>query len=397
MKNDRPLNIVLYVNSYLPTIGGREVVVHYLAKWLKRLGHNPRVVGPAGLLKHRKYKFEYPVHRWPTLRGLFVESVQELNILLDTKIWKTDIIHAHSTYPSAYYVSQVKALDRYPLIVTPHGEDIHVIPEINFGLRMDPIKDKKIKQSLSRADACTAISTDVTNSLLDAGVRQDKITEIPNGIDLERFDSKYTVDIRKKYKLPEDSKIILSVASYHLKRGYEHLVDAFARVCTQIDNCYLLIAGRGTDVLRKRISDHGIDEKVKLLGQIPPPFMEEGEDLLAATYTQSSLYVSSSMASGAEGLSLALLDAMGAQLPIVATDISGNNDVVSDSTNGYLVKPGDDVDMANMIIKLLKDTDSLEKYGIASRKIATTYSWENITKRYIEIYRKQMDKAGQTT
>ncbi len=394
MKNDRPLNIMLYVISFFPTIGGREVVVHYLAKWLKRLGHNPRVVGPAGWLKSRKYKFEYPVHRWPTLRGRLVEQVKEASLLLDTKIWKTDLIHAHSTYPNGYFVSQLNALNKTPLIVTPHGEDIHIIPEINFGLRMDPVKDRKITQSLLRADACTAISTDVKNSLLDAGAKQEKIVEIPNGIDLERFDKKYSIDVRRKYNLPDDSLIVLSVASYHVKRGYEHLVDAFARVCAEVKNCYLLIAGRDTDVLMDRINSHGISANVKLLGQIIPPFMQESEDLLAAIYTQSNLYISSSMASGAEGLSLALMDGMGARLPIVATDISGNNDVVRHDGNGYLVRPGDDLDMANMIIKLLSDAETREKFGAASRETAAVYSWENITKRYIEVYRELIDRSA---
>jgi len=392
MKNDRPLNVVLYVVSFFPTIGGREVVVHYLAKWLKRLGHNPRVVGPAGWIRNRKYKFEYPVHRWPTLRGMLVEQVQESSLFLDVQIWKTDIIHAHSTFPNAYYVSQVKALNKFPLVVTPHGEDIHIIPEINFGLRMDPVKNRKIKQSLLRADACTAISSDVTNSLLDAGADQNKIVEIPNGIDLERFDKNYDTDVRKKFNLPPDSQIILSVASYHVKRGYENLIEAFAKVRTEIENCYLLIAGKETEVLNERINQLGIQDNVKLLGQIIPPFMEEGEDLLAAIYKQSNLYVSASMASGAEGLSLALLDAMGARLPIIATDISGNNDVVNNGVNGYLIKPADKDEMSGMIVNLLKDKEKMEEFGRSSRVIASEYSWENITRKYIALYQKLIEK-----
>jgi len=394
MKSDQSLNVMLYVISFFPTVGGREVVVHYLAKWLKRLGHNPRVVGPSGWIRNRKYKFEYPVHRYPTLRGIFPEQVHELNLYIDSKCWKTDIIHAHSTFPNAYFVSQLSSLDNCPLAVTPHGEDIHVIPEINFGFRMDPVKNKKILKSLDRADCCTAISSDVTNSLLDAGTDQEKIIEIPNGIDLERYDAKYKVDIRNKYGLPADSKIILSVASYHVKRGFEYLVDAFSDIEKEEKNCYLMIAGRGTEVLLDQIRALGIEDKIKLLGQIPPPFMEKGEDLLAAVYTQSDIYVSASMASGAEGLSLALLDAMGARLPIVATDISGNNDVVEEGVNGYLVTPGTKEGITEKVLCLLKDKSMMVQYGHASRTIAADYSWENITKKYISVYRQIIEKKN---
>jgi len=154
----------------------------------------------------------------------------------------------------------------------------------------------------------------------------------------------------------------------------------------------LLIAGRDTGVLMDRITELGINENVKLLGQIPPPFMEEGEDLLAAIYTQSNVFVSSSMASGAEGLSLALLDAMRARLPVVATDISGNNDVIKNGVNGYLVKPGDEERMAAMIIEILKDRGRQDSFGQASRVEANRYSWENITKEYLSVYEKLIEE-----
>jgi len=386
MNIDRPLNIVLYLVSYFPTVGGREMVVHYMAKWLKRLGHNPRVVGPAGFISDRKYKFEYPVHRWPTLRGEFVDQVAKTTLYLDAKIWKADIIHAHSTYPNAYHASLVKSLKLVPLVVTPHGEDIHIIPEINFGLRMDPDLDHKIRQAVGSADMCTSISKDVTQSLINAGAQSDKIIEIPNGIDLERFDFDHGINIREYYNIPPDSQILTAVASYHVKRGYEDLINAFSIVNNKNKNTYLLIAGINTDVLNGQILQLGLQNNVILAGQIQPPFVSGKADLLASIYKQSDVFFNASMASGAEGLSLALLDAMGARLPVIATNISGNKDVVIDEKNGYLVEPGDHVNMAEMAIKLLSNQSKIEQFGNESRNIAEQYSWERITKRYLDVY-----------
>ena len=159
-----PMNIVLYVNSFLPALGGREVVVHYLAREFKRLGHNVRVLGPAGWWRLRKMRFEYPVHRWPTLRKFVPEKVQYAQLVLDNLMWGADVIHAHSTYPNGYAVAKLRRRTNIPLVVTPHGEDIHVIPEINFGLRLDPVTEKKIKTALQSAQLVTAISQSVRDS-----------------------------------------------------------------------------------------------------------------------------------------------------------------------------------------------------------------------------------------
>lgn len=90
------MKIVLYVSSHLPTVGGREIVVHYLAKAYKALGHNVRVLGPGGWWRNRNITLD----RWPSLRGAFQERVWSLHLRMDAKIWGADVIHAHlPTHP----------------------------------------------------------------------------------------------------------------------------------------------------------------------------------------------------------------------------------------------------------------------------------------------------------
>ena len=71
------LNIVLYVSNFLPKIGGREMVVFHLANALHEMGHKVRVLGPSGFWRNRNVQFDYPVHRWPTLHGLFKKTNEE--------------------------------------------------------------------------------------------------------------------------------------------------------------------------------------------------------------------------------------------------------------------------------------------------------------------------------
>lgn len=161
------MKIVLYVNSFLPSIGGREIVVHYLARELKNLGHEVRVVGASGWWKNRKLKFDYPVHRYPSLRSFFPRHVRFLQLLFDVWFFGADVINAHATFPAGYIAGKLKKITKIALVITPHGEDINIIPDLGYGLRLDPKKEKYIKQALQDADEVTAISDTITDSILE--------------------------------------------------------------------------------------------------------------------------------------------------------------------------------------------------------------------------------------
>jgi len=396
------MKIVLYVNSFIPSIGGREIVVHYLAREFKRMGHDVRVLGPAGWIKHRKLKFEYPVHRWPTLKGLFVEQVQYAQLRLDLVMWGCDVIHAHSTYPSGYAVSKLKRKKRIPLIITPHGEDIHKVPEIGFGLRLDPNKKAKIETAIQSAEFLTAISDSIEASLLDAGCPADKIHKIPNGIDVERFQKKDLPDVRQWLGIETEAPIILSVGNYHPRKGHEVLLRAMPKILEQTPKANLVIVGRNTEPLVPLIKNLKIIKNVHLTGSIPFPmealkrnadYRMRKNDRLAALYSNSSVYVSSGVGEGAEGLSLALMDALAAGIPVVATNISGNKDMINEKDIGVLVEPSDEKQLAEAVILLINNNKRMISNGSNDINwFAKSYGWHKIACDYIEVYKKAIFK-----
>ncbi|PXF54979.1 MAG: hypothetical protein C4B57_05075 [Deltaproteobacteria bacterium] len=373
------LNIVLYVNSFLPTIGGRELVVHYLAGALREIGHQVRVVGPAGWWSQRKVRFGYPLHRWPTLRGRFVEQVQLLQLLLDTAIWGCDIIH-HNTYPTGYIAARLKRIRDLPLVVTPHGEDINIVSELGFGMRLNTAVGPKINYTLERTEMLTAISAGIEASLVNAGALREKIRRIPNGVDVERFQKPaVAADIRKWLKLPAESRVILTVGNYRPCKGHEVLIRSMPLILYAEPNIYLVIVGRGTDKLRPLLRELDLDEKVRLTGSISFPAVaswgqshsvNHSPDWLACLYRSSEMYVSAGMDEGAEGLSLAVLEAMAAGLPVVATNISGNKDIVIHGDNGFLVPPADPSKLAETVLLLLKSNDIKFRLGRKAKEIA---------------------------
>ncbi len=390
------MKIVLYVNSFLPAIGGREIVVYYLARALKERGHDVRVVGSAGWWKHRKLKYEFPVHRYPVLKGRFSSTVRFLQLLFDVVVYGADVINAHATYPSGYHAGKLKRIMKIPVVVTPHGGDILAVPEIGYGDRLDPEINKKIEDSLRTADRVTAIS----NTIRDAAIRvvgdTEKVTVVPNGIDDRRLALRAPVDVHGWLGIPARSRLIMTVGNYHPCKGQENIIRAMKKVCEIEPDAVLVIVGRNTDALKPLIQKLGLDEKIVLTGRIEFPSQgfqapmekEKGAtDWLAAIYQQAGIYVSAGINDGAEGLSLAVLDAMGAGLAVVGSNISGNKDVISDNVSGLLVTPNDVDSLAQAITKLLGDDGLRQRLGGKAREHARKYFWGNIAKQYEAVYR----------
>ncbi|QKT02459.1 glycosyltransferase family 4 protein [Ectothiorhodospiraceae bacterium 2226] len=387
------MNIALYVNSFLPNVGGRELVVHQLARALQGLGHEVRVLGASGWWRNAGVRTEYPVHRYPGLGRVLQGPVRVAQLGLDVALRGCDVIHAHATYPAGYRASLIKHMRRVPLVITPHGADIHVIPELGHGLRLRPHLRDKIGQALHRADAITAISEAIEVSLHDAGAPRERIYRVPNGVDLERFRRPRRPDLLSRLGLAPEDKFLLSVGNYNPRKGHEVAVAAMARVIEHEPRARLVIVGRDTAVLADLVARHGLQGRVLLLGPLPPlPSAEE--DVLAELYRGAQAYVSAGVSEGAEGLSLAVLDAMAAAKPVVASAISGNRDVVRHGDNGLLVPPRDEVALAEAMLRVLRDDDARAAMGQAAQRHAAGYSWRVIAERYVEVYERAMVRSA---
>ncbi|MBK8161643.1 MAG: glycosyltransferase family 4 protein [Gammaproteobacteria bacterium] len=398
------MNIVLYVNSFLPVLGGREFVIHYLADALLRLGHDVRVLGPSGYWKNRHLRFRYPVHRWPTLRGFMSDQVAVSQLALDTALWGADVIHAHNTWPTGYRTVRLRRLRRYPLVITPHGQDIQSIPELGHGLRLDPVLNRKIGHAVANADLVTAISKNIELALIDAGAAPDRIRLIPNGVDIERYQRPGSIDIRKWLGVEPEARLIVTIGRYNPRKGQDYLVRAMPAILAREPRARLVVVGNKTEALTPLIRDLGLEGKVVLTGGISPSMRilnrdsaaaggAATPDYLAELLGAGELYVSAGIQNNAEGLSLAVLEAMAAGLPVVATAISGNTDVVADGENGYLVKPADESALAEGIVRVLEQPAVHARMRAHARETASRYAWVQVAQRYLEVYQEAIELA----
>ena len=389
------MNVLLLSNSHLPMIGGKEIVQHHLARQLAAKGHSVRVGGPSGFWRHRNVKLGYPMQRPYTAGFLPTETQWRLRTQWLLRNHNYDVIHAHVTHPAAYHAQKYlqERNDPTPLIVTPHGADIHKVPEVNFGKRLDPVLEEKIRWLLEQGPMCTAISDAVQTSLIDAGATEQQIEMIPNGVDTERFEGDVSLSAHDYLGIDADTHLFVSVGNYHPRKGHENLIDAVGLLPDK--KVHVAIVGRTSAECEDYVTSKKLEDKITFTGALafPVPGTDTGPDVLVAMLKQSRGYISASMGEGTEGLSLALLEAMAAHVCPIATNVSGNRDVVIDGDNGYLVEPGAAEPIAKAMRDACDNVAETERRGHAAAGSIAHLSWSAVTDQYLSAYEKAIKRV----
>lgn len=191
--------------------------------------------------------------------------------------------------------------------------------------------------------------------LIGNGVNGDKIEVIFNGIRPHEH-TPADPELRAKLGIDEDTFVITTLARYHIAKGLDYFVNSIEKLKKITDKKFvLLILGEGElwDEITTLVKEKGLTDVIYQLG-----FRTDVEEILKI----SDLYVNS--AKCYEALSFAILEAMDASLPIIATNVGGNGDILSPENDcGILVEYGDTDEMANAIKTMLDDKSLREKYS----------------------------------
>jgi glycosyltransferase involved in cell wall biosynthesis len=187
----------------------------------------------------------------------------------------------------------------------------------------------------------------------------DKMTLVPNGVsDATLGWSADRAEVRRSLGVPAGAPVVGALSRLAWKKGVRHLVEAMPRLVESVPDALALIAGDGE--LRGELEAHaralGVADRVRFLGTRPDPL-----DLLAAF----DVFV---LPSVVEGMSNAVLEAMARSLPVVATDVGGNPEVVADGETGFIVRPADPAGLAAAIAKLLQAPELAREMGAAGRR-----------------------------
>ncbi len=385
------MKLCLVSESFLPRIGGAEVAVHCLASNFSQSGIETTVLTESSNQVDNLSSPYSIMHFLHTPRDILKGPLFALRLLYLQRKHRFDIIHFHKAYMAYYALKLVGPLLKAKIVITGHGGDIQVCPEINYGGRLKPGWDKKIRYAVQHADLLTAIGRGTHDTYLELGADKKKIIDIANGANLARFGSG-PATLRESIGVSNNEKLVLSIGRYNLAKDQEGLVRAMALVRQKNSDIRCVFIGKKLEILEPLIKQMQLEDAIILVDQqdfetksdntIDPEKIPN--EFILSAYRSSDLYVSSSVI---EGFPLTLVEAMAGGLPIVATNVWGNEDAVNDGENGLLVPARSPAEMADAIIRLLTDEPLRRSMAEAAVKESKQYDWNVIASQYIDAYK----------
>lgn len=375
---------ILHVITRLP-IGGAE---RMLIGVLRNLDHDRFTsevccIQDRGELATEVEGMHIPLHALGLMRSnrfdyLVVKALRRL--IRERRI---DLVHCH-LYHANLYGRLAAWRERVPAIASVHNTYIRHKWHRHF-----------INRLLARISfRVTAGSADVEKDILcHDHVGPEKLVRLPNCIDLDRtYSALDTSEAKERIGLDPANVVIGTVGRMEEQKGHAILLDAFSLLRSMpgvpADSLRLLVVGDGRlkPATEARAARLGITDACRFPGSITH---------LGDVYRAIDVFV---MPSLWEGLSLAMLEAMAAGLPMVATDVGGVRDVLGDNRYGLLVPPGDPVVLAQALAKLLIDPQKrCELADSGRRHVRDNYSVAYLSRQLGELYESALSKKNGAT
>ncbi|MDY6769193.1 MAG: glycosyltransferase family 4 protein [Candidatus Nanohaloarchaea archaeon] len=275
---------------------------------------------------------------------------------------RMDLVHSHGVFPVATYSFVADT----PIVVTTHGLEEYRLPHLKYPLAPFNLVDKVAARRT--IDRFVALSQgNAADIMAYLGVEEDRITEIPNGVDTDVYRPTDTSELEEEYELEEN--VVVAVSRLVKYKGHHLLVDAV----NAMENTSLVIAGNGpfrSDLEQRAGSD------VHFAG-----FVDEAE--LPAYYSLGDVFA---LPTFGEGMPLSILEAFACGTPVLSTQVGAIPDVV-DRDVGRVVPPQDRDALRQALEDLFSDSERLAAMGETARQRAVNqYSWETVAEQTFALY-----------
>ncbi len=283
-----------------------------------------------------------------------------------------DLVHAFFGFPTGWLC--YRTARQLPYLLSLRGSDV---PGDNARLQLEykilgPLVFKPIWKNAAGLVACSEGLRARALKFLPSA----EIDVIPNGIDLERFSPAAGPSAEK------GPARLLTVGRLSSTKRLPLLIDTVDILNQQGCPVQLTVVGGGAleAPLRQMLEDKNLRGAVTLVGR-------RGAELMPETYRSHDLFVS---ASAQEGMSNAMLEAMASGLPIVTTPCEGVDELIAD--NGIIVNSTDPAELATAIRTLVEDVPKRKAMAAAARTRAALFSWSSAADRYLEQYRRILER-----
>jgi glycosyltransferase involved in cell wall biosynthesis len=367
---------VLHLLATMP-VGGAEDLVAAIVRGLdpQRFAVSVATIGPPGPvgqeLRARGYEvvsLGLDIKRTSTWRVAGV--VRRL-----LKAGRPDILHTHLYHPNLYGRLGSLGLGLPGLVAAVHNSYTRVkfhrrVWNFLLGWASDRVLVGSVQvwRDVRRFD----------------GVPASRLLLLPYGIPLAELDTRLSrEEARERLGLSGEGLVIGAVGRLEEQKGHSHLLAVLPELQRRIPDLVVLIVGEGSreEELKRQVRKLRLENTVRFLGTRRD---------LAEIYRGLDLFVHPSLW---EGLPLALLKAMGAGLPVVATRVSGSQEAIVDGVNGCLVASGDPEVLGRAILELHRHPEARRRLGEAARRtVVARYSLEamlhSLEELYLDLWRR---------
>lgn len=362
-----PIRLVKVMTTF--AAGGTEGQVANLARRIDRTRFDLRFacLRKWGFYLDEIQQRKIPVDEYP-VRSFFSPAslVQQLRFAAALRAQRTQIVHSYNFYSNVFAVPAAK-MAGVPLVIASIRDQ---------GVYLNNLQKHAQKWACSFADLILVNARSIHDWLLDEGYDASKIRIVRNGIDLTRYGARGgNSALRAELGVPQDAPLVLMLSRLNPQKGVDDFIKAAAMVrLKRPDVRFLLIGekltykgdGFGPDAkyhsyLHELCVNLGLGDSIVFTGHRSdvPALLAEGAVSVLPTHS--------------EGLSNTLLESMAAGLPIVATRVGGNSELVEDGVNGILVPPQAPATLGNAILRILDDKALAQRFSAAARAKATTY------------------------
>ena len=323
-------------------------------------------------LPHEEHVGNLTIYRIPSLRRKQDRSNvwEQLIFLFTASFWISSLVlrtRPHATLaffgaPSGMIAYLLKRVFSIPYVVSLRGGDVPGFRPYDFR-RYHKILAPVLQVVWRNAEAVVANSKGLSD-LARAFDSHFDIPIIPNGVDLALYSSP-----ERDWAAP----VILSVGRLVYQKGFDLGIRALARLKHLDWQWYIAGDGPEMNALKSLAREQGISDRVTFLG------WQSREELIQC-YRQSNLFL---FPSRHEGMPNAVLEAMASGLPVIASRISGNEELVEHEKTGLLVEAENLDSLTSTLQEFIQDPALRQKMGAASRqRVEELYSWENTAKQY---------------
>ena len=341
-----------------------------------------------GLEFYRTYIDNTLLDKMPVLNYWGIISSLEKRVLNICDEIKPDIIHAHS--PALNGVAAIRAGKKLGIPVVYECRAFWEDAAVDHGTSTeDSIRYKATRAMetwvFKRANAVTTICEGLKKDIIERGVAEQKITTIPNAVDISTFKFAQPAKEALKEELGlQGKKVIGFIGSFYAYEGLPLLIEACAALFKKDDSIRLLLVGGGPDedVIKKKVEQYGIGDKVILTGRVPHSDVQDYYNLVDVfVYPRYAMRLTELVTP------LKPLEAMAQGQLVLASDVGGHKELIDHGYNGFLFK-ADNVDsLIETVLKVFDSSGEWQKIREQGRQfVEQERNWATSVANYQKVY-----------